>query len=395
MQKLSGDINPQKIPVDKPLSKPVSETGIQDSQQAKTTPTTTSETPSYVRLLNSKDISDALVKLQKTVTPQNKQILTTMLLYGVETSQEAFELIEKMVKGSDKGNKLESSVIAYSKGLEGNPKAVDIISKFLSHNVQFSGSLASLSQGLQGLKQSLPGYASFLDPSLIAGIAGFLDDFIEDTKLLKKHADNLDIKELIQKQSSLVQDLRYLQDFLKGIGKKLDASNNLMANTLKEAIQMLDKDSRVFHDVLLTQLILSKNPANQLIAEEFFHYFMIPNPMATAQKDLELMISKDPKNKKKINPDKTTIVIKCETSDLGDLTIIIEINDKKMAYKIYTSSELTQKFVIDETPELKQSMEELSYDVTSIQALKKVINIEKLLLPTFNLNSIKRISTEA
>jgi len=192
-----------------------------------------------------------------------------------------------------------------------------------------------------------------------------------------------------------VQDLRYLQDFLKGIGKKLDASNNLMANTLKEAIQMLDKDSRVFHDVLLTQLILSKNPANQLIAEEFFHYFMIPNPMATAQKDLELMISKDPKNKKKINPDKTTIVIKCETSDLGDLTIIIEINDKKMAYKIYTSNELTQKFVIDETPELKQSMEELSYDVTSIQALKKVINIEKLLLPTFNLNSIKRISTEA
>ena len=288
MQKL-GDINPQKIPVDKPLSKPVSDPGVQDSQQAKATPT--SETPSYVRLLNSKDISDALVKLQKTVTPQNKQILTTMLLYGVETSQEAFELIEKMVKGSDKGNKLESSVIAYSKGLEGNPKAVDIISKFLSHNVQFSGSLASLSQGLQGLKQSLPGYASFLDPSLIAGIAGFLDDFIEDTKLLKKHADNLDIKELIQKQSSLVQDLRYLQDFLKGIGKKLDASNNLMANTLKEAIQMLDKDSRVFHDVLLTQLILSKNPANQLIAEEFFHYFMIPNPMATAQKDLELMIS--------------------------------------------------------------------------------------------------------
>ena len=66
-----------------------------------------------------------------------------------------------------------------------------------------------------------------------------------------------------------------------------------------------------------------------------------------------------------------------------------------MAYKIYTSNELTQKFVIDETPELKQSMEELSYDVTSIQALKKVINIEKLLLPTFNLNSIKRISTEA
>ena len=86
MQKLSGDMNPQKIPVDKPLSNPVSDPGVQDSQQAKTPPA--SETLSYVRLLNSKDISDALVKLQKTVTPQNKQILTTMLLYGVETVDE-------------------------------------------------------------------------------------------------------------------------------------------------------------------------------------------------------------------------------------------------------------------------------------------------------------------
>ena len=105
--------------------------------------------------------------------------------------------------------------------------------------------------------------------------------------------------------------------------------------------------------------------------------------MAKALNDVELMISKDPINKKKINPDNTTIVIKCETNDLGTLTIIIELKGKKMAYKIYSDKELTQKFVLDYSPELKTSMEKMSYEVTSVRSLKKFINIEKLLMPTF------------
>jgi len=394
MQNIRGDVNkPQQTTDSKSLPKSIQDVNS-DQASIKRADQPLQKTPEYVRILNSQDISQALLNLQKAVTPENKQILTTMLLYGVEASPEAFDLIEQAVKGSKRGNKLEASVVAYSKGLDGNAKAVDLISKFLSHNVQLSGSLSKLSQGLQGLKNGLPGFSAFLDPSLIAGVAGFLDDFLKDTKAMKKHADNLDIKGLINKQSDLVQDLRYLQDFLKGINKKLSSSNNLIADNLKKIIKSVEKDSSALHDVLLTQLILSKSPSNQQIAEEFFHYWMIPNPMAKALKDIEVMVSKDPKNKKKINPNNTTIVIKCETSDLGDLTIIIEINDKKMAYKIYSSNELTQKFVLDEVPELKKSMEELNYEVTQVQSLKKIINIEKLLLPTFNLNNMKRISTE-
>tara|TARA_B100000427_G_scaffold23784_1_gene17694 strand:- start:1569 stop:2759 length:1191 start_codon:yes stop_codon:yes gene_type:complete len=389
----SGDINRPQQTSDSALPKSIQQVD-KGGGQSKSVDQPATKTPEYVRSLNSQDISQALLNLQKAVTPENKQILTTMLLYGVETSPEAFDLVEQAVKGSKKGNKLEASVIAYSKGLNANSKAVDLISKFLSHNMQFSRGLASLSSGLNQLKNGLSGFNAFLDPSLVAGVAGFLDDFIEDTKGLKKHADNLDIKGLFSKQTDLIQDLRYLKDFFKGIEKKLSSSNNLIADNLKEVIKKVEKQATEFHDVLLTQLILSKSPGNQQIAEEFFHYWMIPNPMATKAKDIQIMVSKDPKNKKKINPYKTKIVMKCETSDLGDLTIIIEIDDKKMAYKIYTSSELTKKFVIDEAPELKKSMEAMNYEVTTIQALKKVINIEKLLLPTVNLNTIKRISTE-
>ncbi|MBH38036.1 hypothetical protein CL658_03285 [bacterium] len=394
MQNISPDVNRPKQTTDSQSLPNAIQQIDKDASGAKETDKPLQKTPEYVRGLNSQDIRQALLNLQKAVTPENKQILTTMLLYGVEASPEAFDLVEKAVKGSKKGNTLEASVIAYSKGLDANTKAIDLISKFLSHNVQLSSSLATLSKGLVGLKNGLPGFSSFLDPALIAGFAGFLDDFLEDTKVIKKNADNLNIKGLFSKQTDLVQDLRYLNDFLKGIEKKLSSSNNLIADSLKDIIRKVEKQSSAFHDVLLTQLIVSKSPANQQIAEEFFHYWMIPNPMAKGLKDTQIMISKDPKNKKKVNLQKTTIVIKCETSDLGDLTIIIEINDKKMAYKIYTNNELTQKFVLDEVPELKKSMKALDYDVTQVQALKKVMNIEKLLLPTFNLNNMKRISTE-
>ena len=45
------------------------------------------------------------------------------------------------------------------------------------------------------------------------------------------------------------------------------------------------------------------------------------------------------------------------------------------------------KFVLDYSPDLKTSMEKLSYEVTSVRSLKKFVDIGKLLIPTFDLNS--------
>ena len=63
----------------------------------------------------------------------NYDTFSSLMFSWGEDWEGPFDLVEQAVKGSKKGNKLEASVIAYSKGLNANSKAVDLISKFLSN----------------------------------------------------------------------------------------------------------------------------------------------------------------------------------------------------------------------------------------------------------------------
>jgi hypothetical protein len=346
-----------------------------------------------VRGLEKQDLRQRLLQMTKPPTLENMQKIMTLLKHGIPASEQAFSMIEQFTKGKEKGNKLEASAVAIGRGLEGNSKAVDLISNFLSQNVQLSKVMDGFAMQLAKFRSSFGNFNNLLDPALISGIAGFLDDFLDEMGKLKKHSKDLDLKSLFSKQSGLIQDLKYLQEFLRGVNSQVNVEDILS----KEFNKMVNKtitDSKELHNALLTQLVLSKTPENMQLAKEFYNYWMVPNPMANALNDIELMISKDTVNKKKINPDNTTIVIKCETNELGMLTIIIELKGKKMAYKVYSEKVLTQKFVLDYSPDLKTSMEKLSYEVTSVRSLKKFVDIGKLLIPTFDLNNMKRINTE-
>ena len=56
----------------------------------------------YVRGLTSQDIANTLLGLQNPVTPENRQLVMTMLLHGVELSSDAFEALEHFTKGKKK-----------------------------------------------------------------------------------------------------------------------------------------------------------------------------------------------------------------------------------------------------------------------------------------------------
>ena len=55
---------------------------------------------------------------------------------------------------------------------------------------------------------------------------------------------------------------------------------------------------------------------------------------------------------------------------------------------------MTQQFIVENKEDLYQSMKDLQFDVMDIRVLKQVLPIEKMLLPTLDLNSMTRISTE-
>ena len=115
-------------------------------------------------------------------------------------------------------------------------------------------------------------------------------------KDFKRKSDKFDLKALFSKESTMVQDLKYLQEFIKGLQKNLTSKNSLLAEDLQKLLSRVLSDSESLHDVLLTQLVLSKNPQNTQIADNFFHYWMIPNPFVQGVRDIDLLISKDPSN---------------------------------------------------------------------------------------------------
>ena len=346
------------------------------------------------RKLETADLNAILVKLGKENSPENLQLLMLMIEHGVETSEQAFEQLEQLIKGKKQGNIKESGVIAHSKGLKGNNKAIDLISNYLSHNLNYSKLMEQTNQKMKHFQAVLNNYSKHLDSTLLGGLSSIIGEFISDYKKNEKAKKEFDVKALLSKRSDSIQDVKYLLNFLNGLEQKLDQSKNLMQKGLSQVLKELSSDISKLQDALISQLILSKNPANIQVTEEYFHHWLIPNPLLQSKKDIELLISKDSRNKKRINPDKTKLVMKFETNDLGDMTVIIEINEKKLHYKFYSSEDLTHKFIVDYTPDLKKTMEDLNYEIVGINNNKKAPNIEKLLFPTFDLNDITRISTE-
>ena len=352
------------------VSQSSSAAGVGEGLQTKET-TQPGKSQDIARSINQQDIRQGLLSLNKLPSEANTRIMMEILAHGLPASAEVFDAIEQFGKGKTKGNKLESSVISYSKGLGANTKSVNLISDFLAHNVQMSTVMTQFLARLERFRGSMSNYRNILNPELFTGISSIVGDFLKDMKLLKKKTDKFDLKAILSKEGSLVQDLKYLQEFLKGVQQNLSGKNSLMAEDLKQLLARVVSDSSSLHDVLLTQLVLSKNPQNAQIADNFFHYWLIPNPFVQGARDIEMMVAKDKENLKRINPDQTKIVLKCETSQLGTLTIIIEIDGKQMVQKIYSSKELTRQFVVDYTPDLKKSMADLNYNLTAVKPYKK------------------------
>ena len=349
------------------------------------------------RTINNEDIMSHLLALKKPVTAENKRILMTMLQYGIEASEDSFESIQNLIKNREQNNLIESSIIAHSKGLSGNTKSINLIAQYLSHNVELTDSFLKAQKSLRSFYVMIDKFKTNEPLKLFTSLSAILADLLQEFKKFEKMRKNRKVPDLINKSSEFLQEIKFFQEFLTGlesrIGKMKDtpASINLVSKHIKNNKETLGE----FFDNLVLQLVLSTPPKNNQLAEEYFNYWLLPNPFVQGKKDIELLISKDTKNKKKIDPEKNTIIIKCDTSDLGNLTVVIEVNEKKLFYKFYSNQSDTKSFIVDNTADFKKSVEQLNYEVVGIQTLSKFKPLQNLLLPVFNLDQITRISTEA
>ena len=348
---------------------------------------------SAARPMSMSDIVDQLLSHNIPNTPDNKQMASFMMEHGLELSQENFTDLFKMLKGNKNPAQLESAVISLSKGLTGSSKSVEVLSQFLTNSPQLSPQIQELRTMLAQFQSQLTSGPNLLNPGLTASLLSIVSDMDDTFKKLNKKATEGNVGLADMKKGALLKDIKAFEQFLGGLEKQLagnpqaEAMRNQMAKMRQELSEMMNS--------LTSQSILSKDSARQpLGTDDKFAYWQIPNPL-TKESNMELLIRKDPQRKKgALDPKKTRIILKMETPDLGEISIIIDVLENRVWYIFNTSSEETKAFITKMNNDLKQRMAQANFQLSGMQAIQKRLDIRKYILPTLNLDSVMRIHHE-
>lgn len=363
--------------------------------QAKPTAPAAPATPA-ARPMAMADVVEQLFQLGIPNSSENKELASMMMQHGLELSGDNFSQLFKMLKGDKQNSTLESAVITLSKGLGASSKSVDVLSGFLSSNPQIAQQMQSVRQALMELQQKMSLGQNVLDPGLLNSLTSLLSNVDEELKkFLKREAD--DTSQV--GRGEMLNDMKGLSQLLGGIEQKLAESGKLNTpegRELQRQLNALKEQLKGPIDNLTSQVILSKDAdRNMTSVNDKFAYYQIPNPFGEKMTNAEIAIRKDPSKKKgDFDPQKTRLVIKVDTPDLGEIAIIVDVLDQKVWYIFNTEHEDVNHLIQKTQGDLLKRMESLNLRVSGFQAVKKKIDIRKFILPTINLDSIVRIRTE-
>jgi hypothetical protein len=347
------------------------------------------------RQISEADISDQLIKLQLPLTKDNRSLVMTMLQQGIPVSRNNFDLIASIKNGaSGHANDVVSAAIATSKGLAETPRAVDILSGFLNQNSTLSKQLIVMREAMQELLSGVKFQEGILSRGLSTGLASVLADLDRQLKKLAQVATDKDLALSQLNRGSLLTDLMTLSGFLNGINEKfIEGKSN--AKELGQQINRLRARISGFTESLTSQAIISKDSESmQISPTDKFAYWQVPNPLAIG-KDIDILIRKDPTKKKGvIDEQKTRMVMRLETEELGEIAITMDIHDHKIWYIFNTDRQATLRYIAELEKNLRERMEAINYSTMTIRTSRQKVDLKKLLIPVFNLDRISRISAE-
>jgi hypothetical protein len=347
--------------------------------------------------LTERDLMDVLFKLQKAPNADNKQILASMIQHGIAATTQAMDDIETLMKGQKGGNILEAAVVSYSKGLK-NSKTVGLLSSFFANDIQLSERFTKLQTSLAQFSTFLSAHQGVLDASLQSGVSAIIQQLSDDLKRINKKSDGPDLPFLNRGES--LKDLKALSAFLGGLDHRLSKSKSNLSDVsaFRSGISQLKRAVGGAIDALASQLVLSKDSDFLAQMSDTFSYWQVPNPMAQAQKSIDILMKKKKHSKEiVVDPESTRIVLRFETPELGEVSVIIDVKENKLSYVFETTLGETKQFVTEMSAELKDRMDTLNYDLVGLKTVhvEQEIDLKEYLLPTFDLDKLHRIITEA
>ncbi|MDD5457719.1 MAG: hypothetical protein PHV30_11910 [Candidatus Margulisbacteria bacterium] len=171
---------------------------------------TSASTPvsSATRALSTQDISMQLMSIGLADTPENQQLASKMLEYGMELSDENFQQLFKALqnKGAN-ANTQNAALAAMSKGLAGNPAAVKALEQFFSGNINYAQQLQNLQQNISLVNQSLSSFASGTNTALVNNLTALLGEFDKNIKKIQNKDSEKNTVVLSKKETSTLQGM--------------------------------------------------------------------------------------------------------------------------------------------------------------------------------------------
>ena len=346
------------------------------------------------RKLTSEDLNKTLLQNGIQPSTETKEMASLMMKYGVELSRENFDQLLKLTSGRRDSSSMESAIIAKSKGLP-ESSVMDGVKGLLFDQQHIASQAKAFQDVVQNFSKSINSFKN-LDSSLMSGLSALMNEFSDELKKLIKKDAQLGTQLAGFRRGGLTKDLFSLMMLFQGVESKYVGDKRYNA-FLKDVANMKQSTQRLLSN-LMAQQVISKSAKTQLAdVMENFAFWQIPNLMAKNPEDskIDILIKKEGKRKKEtINPKKTKIILNIETPDLGVVTIILTIIDNKIWYVFNSENEATVKHLATLQNDLKERMETKQYVLAGFQTIKKRVDIKKYMLPTFDLDAIKRIDAE-
>jgi len=347
-----------------------------------------------LRPMSDEDIIDQLLKLQKPPTPENREVLMAMVQHGIEASEENFNAINRLRKGKTNSSSLESAIVALSKGLTDSTKGVDALAKFLSKNPQLAQQLEQLNISMAQFRNALQSNRNIFSDGLFSGLMAILSDFDDQYKKLSKKSKDNELNLPKVKRQELMSDLNSLNQLLGGLSKQV-VDEGPAAQYLKGSLEQLRGNLEEILDNLTSQVIFSKDPKKEHSGySENYAYWQLPNPMTQRASNIDVLAKKSNDYSDKIDENRTRLVVKLETPDLGNMGIIADVRDKDV-YSVFQSDNLETASTVEKNVKtFEQQLDEQEFNLKGFQSVKRRTNLKKHLMPTVELNSMSRIQTE-
>ncbi|MFC1770253.1 flagellar hook-length control protein FliK [Candidatus Margulisiibacteriota bacterium] len=354
---------------------------------------------SYSRPITREDIINLLISIKQQPSVKNQLIASTLLQQGLEVSEKNFAKVARFSNMENIPNIIKSIVLALTRGLD-SFKSADMISKFLLNDTQLASQLQKATAALKNYSTIFQFSRELFNPQLFNSFAAVISEMNEELQKWMKQSgkDSKSLRQFISlDKGKMVSSLKSFYELLGGIGQKIADPNiqqQPIAQSLSEQIQNLKKEILSTIEAISTQAVLSKDSILHNVNNYF--YFQFPNPDAQPPGDIDLLIKKS--NGKKagaIDPENTTLILRLETTDLGEIYTKIDVKpNKKISFTFQTDRTEVKQEILSSASNLKETMEEIGYTMVGFHTARIKLDVKKEIFPSFDLDSFPRIKTE-